>query len=168
MKNTHATRLLRNDHKELTGLFRQFEAVDLRAHEMKIGVAREIFAKIEIHTRLEEEFFYPLLEDASLAEDALEDHREMRAQIAELFDSRADQVQFDAKMVELIETMEAHVYREENVLIPKAEEALGAALDALGEEMLKRKESLLKMHEFRDAHPQFAQNPHGGEQKRAA
>jgi hypothetical protein len=51
---------------------------------------------------------------------------------------------FDAKMTVLIENVEHHIEEEEKEMFPQAQQKLGSQLDALGKEMMQRKEALMK------------------------
>jgi iron-sulfur cluster repair protein YtfE (RIC family) len=171
MENIGPIQLLQDDHKRLKGLFRQFEATDLRAREMHPGVLRQLLMELEIHARVEEEIFYPAvsgLEDATLRTlvDSLRmDHQGAAGPILRIRD-HLDNVEFLQQFVPpLIEDMETHIDREERELFPILHEFLQAPSD-LAERMRRRREMLLRLPEYKDAQPEIVQDPNGGEQMR--
>lgn len=172
MENKNATQLLRDDHKRIRGLFRQFEAVDVRAHEMKSGVVREIFMELEIHSRLEQELFYPAFQSAAgelstvLVGKALDEHKVVQGIIDELRARGVDESGFDSRFAELIEEVQLHIDEEEKEMLRDAEMSMPGQLQELGARMSRRRSELLQQPEYRDARPGVVQNPNGGEQIR--
>lgn len=178
--NHPATRLLRDDHKTLRGLFRQLEAMENgRAQEMRPGVESEILMLLFVHSRLEEELFYPSLNDffadQVLPEDirahlheSQDDHQIMKdlsRRLREQGDRGARKELFD----ELIQACESHLEREERELLPFVEKDSTQDPErwkTLGSHMERLKAELVNLPEFRQALPEHVQNPHGGEQKR--
>lgn len=167
-----AIKFLRDDHKIIKGLFRQFEAVDERAPEMKEGLVHEIFMEIEIHTQLENEFFYPELtarvdaSDRGLVEQARSDHREISSTAAQLKEQNVFAEHFNDRFSELISLVEAHLGEEERTLFPLAERVLADVTEELCDLLMIKKEELMESPEYSDAIPEVVQNPHGGEQMR--
>ena len=58
----NAVKMLKADHDRVQKLFKEFEAAGERAYEKKRGIAEEVFTELEIHTKLEEEIFYPAVQ----------------------------------------------------------------------------------------------------------
>ncbi|HZX29400.1 MAG TPA: hemerythrin domain-containing protein, partial [Telluria sp.] len=58
-RTNDATRLLAQDHREVEAMFEKFEALGERAKVSKKKLAEEICQALIVHTRLEEELFYP-------------------------------------------------------------------------------------------------------------
>ncbi len=56
-KKIDAITLLKNDHRKVEQLFQQYEQSDRRAEKQKL--ARQICQELIVHTKLEEEIFYP-------------------------------------------------------------------------------------------------------------
>jgi hemerythrin superfamily protein len=167
METVSATQLLRNDHKVVKGLFRQSEAVEARAPEMKQGVVREICALLTIHARIEEDVFYPALREnprtAALIANSYEDHREAMALIETIEAANREGHDVSAQLSELISAIETHVETEETELFPVAEKVIASKLEMLGQKMFALKQQLLKSPY---AHPGLVQDPNGGEQMR--
>jgi hemerythrin-like domain-containing protein len=178
MQTFKAIQLIRDDHKTLRGLFRQIEVANTRAPEMHDGVAKEIFMLLEVHFAIEEEYFYPLLQDVilpdpgansdirDLADRGIEDHAAARNQIQALRSILGDTSRFRSQMGDLIDMVEAHMEEEEQDVLPFAESALGPVLDDMGRKMEARKRELIDLPEYLDARPEVVQYPHGGEQSR--
>jgi hemerythrin-like domain-containing protein len=172
MEPTYATQLMRNNHKVLRGLFRQFEVVDRRAHEMKQGVVNEILMMLEVHFELEEEFLYPALKnsakehDRELADHALAQHEEIRQLMTAIRRRSIQEENFNIGALNLISTAEEHLKFEQEETYKAAEVALGSLLDEMGPRMQARQEELIASPRYKNARPSVVQNPHGGEQKR--
>lgn len=167
-----ATRILRDDHKRLEGLFRQYEAIGSRAPEMKQGVVREIFMELEVHSKIEEDIFYPAFElvtdteGQALIAQSLEDHDQVSQKIIELKDLEMGDEELDSRLAELISDVEDHMEREETELLPRAERILWSEMEKLGIQMEKRQAELMASPEYDLSRPETVQNPHGGEQMR--
>ncbi|MEO5971209.1 MAG: hemerythrin domain-containing protein [Bdellovibrionia bacterium] len=170
MGSITATQLLRDDHKVAKGLIIQSETTETRAPEMRRGVIRELLMLLEIHSQLEEEFFYPELEKypetAALAVVSVEDHEQIKTLIKDLRHMNPITAEFEDQLQELMSFTSFHIETEEQSLFPLAEKLLGPRLEELGRQMYSRKAELMKSPEYRDAQPGLVQDPHGGEQMR--
>lgn len=173
MPSISATQFLRDQHKILKGLFRQGEVVARRAHDMEEGVMRELFAMIEIHFRMEEELFYPVVIQAAsdagraIADDCLREHKDVLRLVHALQRRPVHDEFFATGLSNLISTAEEHLYREDNELFLLAETVLGDELyGELTSSLQTMREDLLHSPEYRDALPGLVQNPNGGEQMR--
>jgi len=144
-----ATALLKQQHKEVSALFKEAEgSADGRTRRR---LMQDIAKHLEVHTTIEEEIFYPALEEAATQEktcdmlrEAFEEHHVVKLVLAELptVDPAADT--FKAKMVVLKELVEHHVEEEHDEMFPWAEKHLEKDdLDALGARMEERAASLL-------------------------
>jgi len=140
--STDAIVLLKNDHKEVRKLFRQFEKAGDDDTERKGQLVSKIIELLTIHTYIENEVMYPevrtLLPD--IEDDILESYEEHHVAdvlCMELFAMNPDNDRFDAKTTVLIESVEHHIEEEEGEWFPKVREALGRKqLAELGERML--------------------------------
>jgi hypothetical protein len=172
------TQMLRDDHKRIRGLFRQFEAIGLRANEMERGVMDEIFMELEIHAAVEEEVFYAALISAlqqggsrmTLSPSAIdlcfEEHRAVQATIDRLRKLTLGSERFNDLFEDLIESVEAHITEEEAEVLPEAESVLRTELPELATRIEELRAHLTQEPRYRDARPKVVQNPNGGEQKR--
>jgi iron-sulfur cluster repair protein YtfE (RIC family) len=123
--------LLKQDHREVEGLFARFEG------DQQLSIAEEICAELEVHTTAEERFVYPALrEDVSggdeLADEAQHEHARARKIIGRI--KQTDKPEHLAEVVaELKEAIEHHVGEEEGTVFPKMQSDLNdTELDALG------------------------------------
>ncbi len=168
-----AIQLFRDHHKTIRGLFRQLEAIDVRAHEMKDGVVKETFMELEIHFQLEEEYLYPVIrskadEDGrATLEGCRGAHLALRNRIQALRERGIANEYFNMGLSTLIAEAEEHLEEEEVVLFPLAKMNLGdQVLAPLEEQIRRRHRELMLQPRYRDALPEIVQNPNGGEQMR--
>ncbi|MCU1461518.1 MAG: hemerythrin [Acidimicrobiales bacterium] len=136
-----AITLLKEDHKEVKRLFREFEKLGERAVKAKQEIATHVIEALSVHSAIEEQIFYPsvrkLVPDLNEAVlEALEEHHVAKWLLAELEDMTPEHERFDAKMKVLTESVRHHVEEEEGELFPEVREALGRkALAEIGEQM---------------------------------
>jgi hemerythrin-like domain-containing protein len=144
--STDAIVILRNDHKEIRKLFRQFQQAGEDATEAKGRIVKRIIEELTVHTYLENECMYPkvrrLLPD--LEDDVLESYEEHHVAdvlTAELFAMDPGDERFDAKTTVLIELVSHHIEEEEQEWFPKVREGLGRKqLQELGSRMNELRE----------------------------
>jgi len=133
--------LLKEDHQKVRELFEQFEGLDISETREKRKVLRRIFAELEIHTQLEEELVYPLIEGAKeLVTEAREEHHVVDLIIAEIKKARAMNEKTDAKVKVLKEMLEHHIQEEEGEMLPRLPQG---ELQEIGARLKVRKEELL-------------------------
>jgi hemerythrin-like domain-containing protein len=129
------------------GLFKEFRSAGERAYRAKDGIANKVFAELTVHTRLEEEIFYPAVRDqggklADMIAEGLEEHHVVDLLIEELEALNSDDEHYDAKFTVLMENVEHHVQEEEDELFPQAAKAMRSELDQLGDRMFELKAQL--------------------------
>ena len=140
--------MLTKDHEKVKQLFREFEAAGERGQDRKEAIAEEVFNELEIHSTVEEEIFYPALQDTGdeegqkLVAEAIEEHRIVKQLISELRGLDIEDEQFEAKFKVLTENVEHHAEEEESEMFPEVEDLLEDQLDELGAQMKARKEEL--------------------------
>jgi hemerythrin superfamily protein len=145
----NAVQMLKDDHKQVKALFREYEQAGDRAHKTKQRIAEKVFKDLEVHTALEEEIFYPAVrsradaEGQELVAEGIEEHHVVDVLIAELKALNPEDEQFDAKFTVLMENVEHHIEEEEGEMLPDAQRRLRDDLERLGTEMAQRKEQLL-------------------------
>jgi hemerythrin-like domain-containing protein len=134
-----AMAMLQEDHQRVRDLFQEYDAArDPRAQRV---IAEEACTEIELHAQMEEEIFYPAVEEAievdqqELVEDSLREHQAMKDVIRELREMGPDDPQFAAKFHELQVLVEHHVAKEDAEMFPLAQEALAEDLDEMSAEM---------------------------------
>jgi hemerythrin superfamily protein len=142
-----AITLLKEDHKAVKRLFRQFERSGDGAAAKRGALARKIVEQLSIHAAIEEQLFYPAAR-AAVPEaldhvlESLEEHHIVKWVLSELESLEPTAERFKAKVTVLIENVEHHAEEEEKELFPKVRTALGRkALSELGEAMEKAKRS---------------------------
>jgi hemerythrin-like domain-containing protein len=145
MPSTDAIVLLKNDHKEVKALFRQFEKAGDDAVARKGQLVTKIIELLTTHTYLENNVIYPevrkLLPD--LEDDVLESYEEHHVAdvlCLELFEMKPDNEHFTAKATVLIENIEHHIREEEDDWFPKVRAGLSRSqLQEMGARMLALK-----------------------------
>jgi hemerythrin superfamily protein len=122
--------LLKNDHKDVKKLFRQFEGAGKDAEKTKAALVDKILEALTVHTYVENEVMYPRvrellpgLEDEVL--ESYEEHHVADVLCMELAAMQPSDERFDAKVTVLIEIVEHHVEEEEEEWFPKVREGLG-------------------------------------------
>jgi hemerythrin superfamily protein len=146
-----AIALLKEDHKKVKGLLSQLEKTTERGAGRRKALLGKIEKELKVHTRIEEEIFYPAYRDAvekkedrKLYQEALEEHHVVDLVLPEL--KRVDPAGevFGAKAKVLKEIVEHHADEEEEEMFPRARKVLEAAeLKDLGARMAARKKALL-------------------------
>jgi hemerythrin superfamily protein len=139
--STDAIVVLKDDHKNIKRLFREFQSAGDGAKGHKADLVTRILAELTVHTYLENEIMYPevrkLLPD--LEDDILESYEEHHVADVLCFELAAmspDDDHFDAKVTVLIENVEHHIEEEEQEWFPKVREGLGRKqLQDIGQRM---------------------------------
>jgi hemerythrin superfamily protein len=143
--STDAIVLLKQDHKEIRRLFKQFQDAGEGAAAKKGRIVEQILEALTVHTYIENECMYPetrvLLPD--LEDDVLESYEEHHVAdvlCMELSTMDPDDERFDAKTTVLIESVTHHIEEEEQDWFPKVREGLGRKqLQDIGERMIELK-----------------------------
>lgn len=144
--STDAIVLLKNDHKEIRKVFRDFEKAGENATATKGQLVKKMIELLTVHTYIENEIMYPEVRKLvpDLEDDVLESYEEHHVAdvlVTELFALSPDAERFDAKTTVLIESVTHHIEEEEEEWFPKVRAALGRKqLTELGERMLEAKE----------------------------
>jgi len=141
-----AIALLKADHRGVEKLFAQFEKA--RSESKKEDLAQRICRELQVHTRIEEELFYPAFleatQDKELHHEAEIEHEGAKRLIAEIEGSGPDDEYYDAKVKVLSEMIKHHV-KEEEQRDGMFAEARKSEMDLafIGEQMLERKKELM-------------------------
>lgn len=150
-KSQDAIALLKEDHRAVEELFKQFESA--KGNGRKEKLARKICLELIVHTKIEEEILYPACE-GKIAEDELKEayveHDAAKVLIAEIEGANGQTDDFfDAKVQVLSEEIEHHVKEEEGELFPEVRKA-DIDLKALGEQLAERKKELMAQYKSSD------------------
>jgi hemerythrin superfamily protein len=144
-KTQDAIALLKEDHRTVEKLFKDFESAKGEGRKEKL--ARQICLELTVHTKIEEEIFYPACEgkiEQDMLKEAKVEHDSAKLLMAEIEGGSGQSDEFfDAKVQVLSEQIEHHVEEEEGELFKEVRKA-DIDLKALGEQLAKRKAELLK------------------------
>jgi hemerythrin superfamily protein len=148
VKIPDAVALLKADHKQVKQWFEQFESS--RSANKKQTLATHICKALTVHTKIEEEIFYPAFlaatKDTDMHHEAIVEHDGAKKLIAEIEDSDPSDDYFDSKVHVLSEMIKHHVKEEEQAggMFAEARAARKMDLTALGRQLFERKQELLK------------------------
>jgi hemerythrin superfamily protein len=141
--------LLIGDHNRVRGLFSRFKTAEKSDDlDTMASVASKILEELEVHTTIEEEIFYPAMQDVNdeihdLILEGLEEHHVAKGVMAEIAAIAPNTEDWVAKVTVLIESVEHHADEEEDEMFPKVRSATSAEdRDALGERLETRKAEL--------------------------
>jgi hemerythrin superfamily protein len=132
-------KLLTKQHREVESLFKRVEKSE-EPSECK-ELMGQIQQALELHTKIEEEIFYPALRgvESKKAEEmvleAYEEHYVVKLVLTELPKIDPEDERFHAKMTVLKELIGHHVEEEEGEMFKLAKKIDKEELDALGERM---------------------------------
>lgn len=123
-----AITLLKQDHKTVEQIFKQFEKATQPAQQRNL--ARRVVEELSVHAAIEEMVFYPAVRERVPTTDetvleSLEEHHIVKWTLSELDDMKPDDERFKAKMAVLIENVRHHVKEEEQELFPEVRKAIG-------------------------------------------
>lgn len=149
--HTHARaevlRMLKDDHRTVKIAFREFERLDIQAEaEICESIVRQTCRELEVHTRLEEELFYPVIREAlahaELMDDAEVEHQTMRMLLDQVRKLRSGDARQAASFRVLGEYVRHHIKEEEGEMF---RQIAHARLDwvRLHDDMVVRRHQLL-------------------------
>lgn len=144
-----ALQLLKRDHNEVDGMFKQYEDIKENAEDSeKEALVAQICEALTVHAQIEEEIFYPSArraldaeEGKDLLDEAAVEHQTLKDLIERLESAPTDDPLYDAGVKVLSEYVKHHVKEEENELFPKIK---SSSMDtaAVGKKLADRKEQL--------------------------
>ena len=144
----NALDLLKADHRLVEGLF---EKVKENENGDNSDVFKTIKQELDTHAHIEETIFYPyLMEEADkelerIVREGVEEHRQVKAFLAELDGMSGDTEPFKAKIKVLMEDVKHHVKEEEDEMFPLVEDQVETnVLERLGEQMEREKGNFKK------------------------
>ena len=126
-----ALELLTADHNRVRGLFARFQAAEGENDAQAARLAAKIFEELEIHTKIEEEIFYPAItklndEIHEMVTEGIEEHHVVDGLMAEVKGLTPTDDAWAAKVKVLIENVEHHAEEEEQEMFPKVRSATNA------------------------------------------
>lgn len=144
-KNSNAISLLKSDHRMVEDMFKQIESTrdDVELAELVVALQ----TALSVHTRIEEEVFYPALrasvaEAGDLLDEAAVEHGSAKHFLIDLSTSTNDDRFYRARLKVLKEHINHHVKEEEEKLMPMAESS-DMDLEELGALLSERRETLM-------------------------
>jgi hemerythrin superfamily protein len=139
-----AIKLLKDDHREVKGYFKQYESLEDEAE--KQALADRICLALTVHAQIEEEIYYPAtreaIDDDDLLDEAEVEHASAKQLIAEIQAMKVGDRLFDAKVTVLGEYVDHHVEEEEKEMFPESRDS-DLDLKALGVQLAERKAELM-------------------------
>jgi len=138
-KPDSAIALLMEDHEYVKKAFRAFEKMD---EEDQPALVKQVCAALKVHTKIEEEIFYPAvrraIKDEDLMNEAEVEHDSAKSLIKQLERMKPSDPKFAATFTVLGEYVNHHVKEEEEEMFPKVRRAR-VNLKALGARLMGRK-----------------------------
>ena len=138
-KPESAIALLMEDHEYVKKAFRAFEKMD---EEDQPALVKQVCAALKVHTKIEEEIFYPAvrkaIKDPDLMNEAEVEHDSAKSLIRQLERMKPSDPKFAATFTVLGEYVNHHVKEEEEEMFPKVRRAR-VNLKALGARLMGRK-----------------------------
>ncbi|MDB5866517.1 MAG: hemerythrin protein [Betaproteobacteria bacterium] len=148
-KKDDAIELLKQDHREVEGLFKEFEQLE-DDQDAAGQVIETACAELKIHDRIETEIFYPAVREAAgkeeiedLLDEAEVEHDTVRELIQKLESMEPIDDKRQAHFTVLMEYVKHHVKEEEKEMFPQVKKLKALDLQALGAEMKERKTALM-------------------------
>jgi hemerythrin superfamily protein len=145
-----AIELLRQDHRTVEDLFKQFEKLKDDDEDAAAEVIEAACTELKIHDRIETEIFYPAVREqaeeeevADLLDEAEVEHDTVRELIEKLEGMEWEDEKLHAHFAVLTEYVKHHVKEEEQEMFPKVKKLKNVDLEAIGAEMMERKAELI-------------------------
>ena len=124
----NAFTLLKQDHETVAGLLEKIDQTTERGIKTREDLFTKLKTELDIHAKIEEEIFYPALEDEEETRDitleAFEEHRLVKQLLGELESMSKDAEEWTAKFTVLKENIEHHVEEEEGEMFESARKVL--------------------------------------------
>ncbi len=146
-RSPDAVALLKADHKQVKQWFEEFEGS--RSDKKKKLLATQICNALTVHTKIEDEIFYPAFlaatKDKDMHHEAVVEHDGAKKLIAEITASDPSDDYYDSKVHVLSEMIKHHVKEEEQKdgMFDEAKHAKKMDLVELGAQMFERKQQLM-------------------------
>jgi hemerythrin superfamily protein len=147
-KKDNALELLKQDHREVEGLFKEFEKLEQEGADAVEQIIATACTELKIHDRLEAEVFYPAVRGAAdeeltdLLNEAEVEHTSVRQLIQTIEGMGSGDEKRNAHFTVLMEYVKHHVKEEEKEMFPQVRK-LDLDLAQLGEQMKERKAELM-------------------------
>ena len=145
-----AVGLLMADHRSLKRLFDAYKKLlkgraNRSTKSEKANLVQQICIEFTVHSKIEEEIFYPAarkaIKDNELMDMAEVEHASALDLVGQLSEMDPGDELYDAKVIVLSEFIELHVGEEEKQMFPKVKKTR-LDLDSLGDKLKERKLAL--------------------------
>jgi iron-sulfur cluster repair protein YtfE (RIC family) len=148
-KTMDAFALLKADHERVAGILEEIENTTERSNKGRERLFTDLKSELDLHAQIEEEVFYPALEESDETRDitleAYEEHRLVKQLLSELESEPKDTEEWTAKFTVLRENIEHHVEEEEGEMFDMAEDQIpGDTLERLGSLLQAEKARVMK------------------------
>lgn len=135
---------LKADHIEAKGLF----TVISSQRTVNWAVIQDLCEKLKLHMRLEEQYFYPALEEyqetVNIAKASYLEHNEAKELIKLIMSENLEDEDLKAKLEMLEMAFDNHIREEENNVFPKAQRLLSdEELEEIGNDIAAKKAEVL-------------------------
>jgi hemerythrin superfamily protein len=148
--NQNAIEILKSDHETVRQLLSKLPEKSANAAKTRQQLFEKLEKELIIHTKLEEEIFYPAFREAGKKQDeamfyeAKEEHRAVDSLVLpDLEKTDPSGPEFSGRVKVLRELVEHHLDEEEHDLFPRVNELLSDdQLNELGAQMKEMKRSL--------------------------
>jgi hemerythrin-like domain-containing protein len=144
-----AIAILKEDHERVRGLLAELEKTTEKAGSKREKLLATIEQELKVHTKIEEDVFYPAFFDAcqktddkKLYYEAIEEHHVVDLVLPEIKQADPSTARFAAKAKVLKDLVEHHAEEEESEMFPRARTLMDRQeLLHLGEELGRAKAS---------------------------
>jgi iron-sulfur cluster repair protein YtfE (RIC family) len=142
--------MLKEDHKRVKELLEKLAGATDRAVKKRQDLLAQIEHEIKLHMQIEEEIFYPALdeavsskEDKKLVPEAKEEHHAADVVLKDIMNADPSSIAFGGKAKVLKELIEHHMQEEEKVMFARARDIFETEeLEQLAQRMTSRKTAL--------------------------
>ncbi|HYC46359.1 MAG TPA: hemerythrin domain-containing protein [Burkholderiales bacterium] len=149
-KKEDAIQLLKQDHREVEMLFKEFEKLEQEGGGAVEPIIATACTELKIHDKLETELFYPAIREgaseeelADVLDEAEVEHTSVRELIQKIEGMSGSDEKRNAHFTVLMEYVKHHVKEEEKEMFPKVKK-LEVDLKSLGARMKERKMELME------------------------
>jgi hypothetical protein len=143
----NAIELLKEDHRKVKKLLEQGDETTENAVKTRTELLEKIKAEMQVHETIEEEIFYPALQQHEKAKEIVlegyEEHHVVDQILGELDEVSVEDERWAAKFSVMKENVEHHIEEEEDDMFKKAKQIFSDdELNELGERMEAKKKQL--------------------------
>jgi hemerythrin superfamily protein len=145
----NALNILKKDHSTVRSLFNKYSRAGKASHEKKLEIFEQMRRELQIHTRAEQEIFYPAIkamngtESRKLMTDALNEHKQVDELLTQISRLKPSDTNFDESIETLFEYVDHHIEHEEGEIFQfVAENYSEEELSDIGKQIEERKITL--------------------------